>query len=110
MANIEEQDRSPRINASLSVVLSSGETHYVGEVENVSNTGLRIFSKNVFPIGTEIQMVFGRSPDLPPVNAVGIVRWSETGKGVGVEFTSISHEDHQSLMKFMNSLTQSEQA
>jgi len=103
MSNLEGQQRSPRLTASLTVVLSTGEAHYVVEVENVSGTGLRLRSKELFPVGTQIHMVFGQPPELPRVSAEGIVRWAEDEKGVGVEFTSISSDNHQALLRFMNS-------
>ncbi len=110
MSTIEERKGAPRLSADLTVILSTGEAHYFVEVENVSDTGLRLRAKEVFPVGTQIHMVFGRPPELPRVTAEGIVRWSEAGKGVGVEFTSISPDDHQALLRFMKSQSQSEQA
>jgi hypothetical protein len=110
MSTPGEQKRSPRLTASLTVVLSTGESHYVVEIENVSETGLRLRSKEVFPVGTQIHLVFGRPPELPRVSAEGIVRWSEDEKGVGVEFTSISSDDHQALLTFVNAQSRSGQA
>ena len=110
MSTIEERRRAPRIIASLTVVLSKGEAHYVEETENASETGLCVRSKKVFPVGTHHRLVFGRSPELPPLSAEGIVRWSEGGKGVGVEFTSISPDDQEAILRFVNSQSRSSQA
>jgi hypothetical protein len=110
MPTIEERRRAPRFNASLNVVLLEGEAHYVVETENVSHTGVCLRSKEVFPVGTQLHLVFGRPPELPALSAQGIVRWSEGGKGVGVEFTSISLDDHQALLRFVNSQSRIEQA
>jgi c-di-GMP-binding flagellar brake protein YcgR len=94
----------------MTVVLSKGEAYYVVESENVSDTGLCLRSKKVFPVGTEHHLVFGQPPELPRLSAEGIVRWSEGGKGVGVEFTSISPDDHQALLRFVNSQSRCAQA
>ena len=110
MSTIEERRRASRIIASLAVVLSQGGDHYVVETENVSETGLCLRSKEVFPVGTHHHLVFGRPPELPRLSAEGIVRWSEGGKRVGVEFTSISPEDRQALLRFVNSQSRGEQA
>ena len=110
MSTIEGRKRAPRIIAALTVVLSKGEAHYVVEAENVSETGLFLRSEKVFPVGTQLHLVFGRPPDLPRLSAEGIVRWSEGGKGVGVEFTSMSPDDHQTLLKFVNSQSRREHA
>ena len=101
MPTIEEQKRAPRFIASLTVALSDGAAHYVGDTENVSGTGLCLRPKKVFPAGTQLHLVFGQPPELPALSAQGIVRWSEGGKGVGVEFTSISADDHQALLRFV---------
>ena len=88
---------------ALNVVLTNGEAPYVVETENVSDAGLCIRSERVFPVTTQLHLVFGRLPELPPLIAEGIVRWSEGGKGFGVEFTSISPDDHLALLRFLNS-------
>lgn len=69
----------------MNVVLLEREAHYVVETENVSHTGLCLCPRKVFPVGTQLHLVFGRPPELPALSAEGIVRWSEVGRGVGVE-------------------------
>jgi hypothetical protein len=103
MATKEKWGRPPRINTSLTVVLSQGEAPYVVETKNVSEGGLCLRSKEVFPVGTQHHLVFGRPPELPRISAEGIVRWSEAEKGVGVEFTSITPHDRQAIARFVNS-------
>ena len=103
MFTTEELKRGQRFNASLNVVLAKGDAHYVLETKNVSYRGLCLCSKEAFPVGTQLHLVFGQPPELPRLRAEGIVRWSEGGKGVGVEFTSISLDDHQVLLRFMSS-------
>ena len=110
MPTIEERKRAPRLIAFLTVALSEGTAHYVVDTENVSDTGLCLCPKKLFPVGTQLHLVFGQPPELPAISAQGIVRWSEGGKGVGVEFTSISADDHQALLRFVNSQSRREQA
>lgn len=99
-----------RFNASLAVVLSNGKAHYVAETKNLSDTGLCLRSEELFAVGTQWRLVFGQPPELPRLSTEGIVRWSEGGKGVGVEFTSISPDDHQALLRFLNSQPRCERA
>ena len=99
-----------RVYTSLTVALSEGAAHYVVDTGNLSDTGLCLLSKKAFPVGTQLHLVFGRPPDLTAITAQGIVRWSEAGKGVGVEFTSISPHDHRALLRFVNSQSRGEQA
>jgi hypothetical protein len=106
---IKELKPSQRLIASLTVALSEGGANYVVDTENLSNMGLCLSPKKVFPVGTQLHLVFGRPPELPRVSVQGIVRWSEGGKGVGVEFTFISPQDHQALLRFVNSQSRHEQ-
>jgi len=111
MPNImKEQKPAQRLTASLSVALSEGAGTYVVDTANVSNTGLCLRPQKVFPVGTQLHLVFGQPPDLARVSAQGIVRWSEDGKGVGVEFTSINPRDREALLRFVNSQSRREQA
>jgi hypothetical protein len=102
---IERRERGPRIIAILTAHLKEGTAHYVVDTENLSESGLCLCPQNLFPPGTGLHMVFGLPPALPMISAEGIVRWSEGGRGVGVEFTSISQDDRQSLLKFLGSLS-----
>ncbi len=107
---IEERKRAPRLIMSLSVAVLEGMAHYVEDTENVSSTGLCLVPKMVFPVGSHLHLVFGRPPELPAITAEGIVRWSEGEKGVGVEFISMSEDDHQALVRFVNLQSSREQA
>ncbi|MGA2987387.1 MAG: PilZ domain-containing protein [Terriglobia bacterium] len=106
----EERKRAPRLIAILTVTLSEGTAHYVVDTENVSDAGLCLCPRKLFPVGTQLHLVFGQPPELPSLSAEGIVRWTEGGKGVGVEFTFISPEDRQALQRFVNSQSRIEQA
>jgi hypothetical protein len=110
MPTIQERKRAPRLIAFLTVALSQGPAHYVVDTENVSETGLCLCPKKLFPVGTHLHLVFGQPPELPSISAQGIVRWFEGGKGVGVEFTSIGADERQALVKFIDSQPRREQA
>jgi hypothetical protein len=110
MPTSEEQKRAPRLIAFLTVALSEGTAHYVVDTENLSETGLCLCPQKLFPVGTQLHLVFGQLPELPMITAQGIVKWFEGGKGVGVEFTSISADDQQSLLRFVNSQSGAERA
>ena len=108
MSPSEDRYRAPRLVAFLTVVLSQGAAHYVVDTENVSETGLCLCPKKLFPVGTHLHLAFGQPPDLPTMTARGIVRWNQGGKGVGVEFTLLSPDDHKALRKFVNSQSHGE--
>ncbi len=95
--------QAPRFKIPVGVVVSTGEAYYFIETQDLSEKGLRLGPKKAFPIGAQHRIVFGRPPQLPRIEAIGTVRWSETGKGVGVEFTSISAHDRRALREFLSS-------
>jgi hypothetical protein len=107
---IGERKPTARFAASLTVALSEGEDNYVVETKNVSDMGLCLCPKKVFPVGTQLHLVFGQPPELPRLSTEGIVRWSDHGKGVGVQFTYISPHDYQALLRFVNSQSRDRQA
>jgi len=100
---IERRERGQRIIAILTAHLKEGTAHYVVDTENLSESGLCLCPQKLFPAGTGLHLVFGQPPDLPTISANGIVRWSDGGRGVGVEFTSISADDRQAILKFLSS-------
>ena len=110
MPIIEESKRGRRLNAALQVILGKAETYYVTETKNVSYRGVCLDSKEAFPIGTRLQLIFGEPPELPRLNLEGVVRWSQGGMGVGVEFTSMSVDEQHALLEFVNSHYPSGQA
>lgn len=99
----------PRVAAAMTAVLSNGKTNYVAETKNLSHTGLCLRSKETFPVGTQLHIVFGQPPELPRLSTQGIVRWSEGGKALGVEFTFISPHDQRVLLRYVNSQSPDEQ-
>ena len=92
------------------VILTKAEAYYVTETKNVSYRGVCLDSKELFPVGTPLRLIFGQPPELPQLSLEGIVRWSAGGKGVGVEFTSLSAEEQQALLEFVNAHYPSGQA
>ena len=77
---------------------------YYAETRDVSEGGLSLRTKKPFPVGTQVQLVLGRPPDLPKINLEAVVRWLKSGEGVGVEFTEIALEHRAAITAFLNSL------
>ena len=110
MPIFDDRPRALRLSAIITVALSDGVAHYVVDTENLSSTGLCLCPRKLFPVGTKLHLMFGQPPELRAINTQGVVRWFEDGKGVGVEFTSLSDDDRQALLKFVDSQTRVELA
>lgn len=108
-AEMVEQNRARRVPVTFDVVLESDKAHYVTETWNVSETGLFLHTKRAFRVGTVLRMVIGQPPNLPRVDATGVVRRVERGQGVGVEFTAIRPEDLKTLTEFLKSFAPAEE-
>lgn len=106
MPLLSAQNRGRRVTVSVDVVVEGESAHYVAETGNLSETGLCLHTKKAFPVGTRLRLVFGLPPRLPRIDAVGTVRWSGNGHGVGVEFTSLAWEHKQALVRFLYSAAQ----
>ncbi len=100
---MDEQRGTRRIKVSVASILQEEDLHYFAETGDLSETGIFLHTKRDFPVGARLRMAFGLPPDLPNVTVEGVVRWYETGKGVGVEFTSLSSEGKQTLLQFLSS-------
>ena len=104
------QKAAPRRATSLTVVLSDGKANYVSETKNLSDTGLCLHAKELFPVGTQLHLVFGQPPELPRISMEGVVRWADDRKGVGVQFTVIRPADYRALMRFLSSQSRDQRA
>jgi hypothetical protein len=110
MSTILGRKPSTRMSAEMTVVLSHDGAIYVAETKNVSDTGLCIRSVEPIPVGTQLHLVFGQPPELPRLSTEGIVRWSEDGKGLGVELISIRPQDQRALERFISMQSREAQA
>ena len=97
------KERAQRVDVSLNVVFSAHEAHYFAKAGNLSETGLFVATKKNIPPGTPLHIVFGMPPNLPRISAEGIIRWAKEQEGVGVELTSLTPEQRQSLRTFLDS-------
>jgi c-di-GMP-binding flagellar brake protein YcgR len=55
------------------------------------------------PEGTEISLRFRPARHLTVMQVRGAIRYSLPGKGSGVEFVEIRHEDHQMILRLIHS-------
>jgi hypothetical protein len=110
LSDMDEQRRARRVPVTFDVVLEAKKAHYVAETRNMSETGLFLYTKRAFPVGTVLRMAIGQPPDLPRVDAEGVVKRLERGEGVGVEFTKISPEGQKVLADYLNSRAPAEEA
>lgn len=105
-AEPQNKRRYPRIGLPKGMMVawqSSGE-RFVSRVGTLGLGGLFIFTPKPPPVGSVLKLLF----DLPggEVRARAVVRNSEPGTGMGVEFTSMDYDDRARLHQFLKRLLQ----
>ena len=98
---MDDQRSAPRTEFFSDVVLGTEHAHYVGQSENLSESGILVKMKRVLPVGTELKMAFGHPPRLPMVQTAGVVRRQAPGERLGVAFTEISESDLDVLRSYL---------
>ena len=102
---MNEQRSAPRKEFLSDVVLGTELAHYVGQSENLSESGILVKMKQVLPVGTELKMAFGHPPRLPMVQTAAVVRRQAPGERLGVSFTRMSDSDLGSLRDYLEQLS-----
>ncbi|MCZ6515459.1 MAG: PilZ domain-containing protein [Acidobacteria bacterium] len=102
---MKEQRSAPRREFFSDVVLGTQHAHYVGQSENLSESGMLVKMKRDLPVGTELKMAFGHPPRLPMVQTAAVVRRQAPGERLGVAFRGISESDRGALRSYLEQLS-----
>jgi uncharacterized protein (TIGR02266 family) len=97
-----------RFQVELELTLQSESTIWIGHAENVSDGGVFVATKELKPIGTEVEMTLKLPGNLLPVWAVGTVCWirdtsgrSDTPLGMGIQFRLIADDALRRIRDFV---------
>ena len=87
--------------------MQSESTIWIGHAENVSDGGVFVATKELKPIGTEVEMTIKLPGNMLPVWALGVVCWirdtgkSDTPLGMGIQFRLIADEALRRIRDFV---------
>ena len=97
-----------RFQVDLELTLQSESTIWLGTAENVSDGGVFVASKELKPIGTEVEITIKLPGNMLPVWAVGVVCWirdtsgqADTPLGMGIQFRLIADEALRRIRDFV---------
>ena len=96
-----------RFQVDLELSMQSESTIWIGHAENVSDGGVFVATKELKPIGTEVEMTIKLPGNLLPVWALGVVCWirdtgkSDTPLGMGIQFRLIADEALRRIRDFV---------
>lgn len=97
--------RYPRLNVRMPVDYTAGEKSYHSIIKTLSGGGLFIANLDGLEPGNEISVRFRPVRRLPLIQAKASVRYKLADQGAGVEFTEISHDDRQKLLRLIHQKT-----
>ena len=108
MSETSNGRQNSRIELGVEVNLESEHNFYTGFTENISTGGLFIATRDMLPMGTQVQMVFSLSGGTE-IRANVEVRWhrlEQTGSdglspGIGVRFLDLSEEQQAAVNAFI---------
>ncbi len=81
---------------------AAGAERVISRVLDISLGGAYIVAEKAPPVGTSLLVLF--SVPEGEIRATAVVHNSETGEGMGVEFTKISHKDRACLRDLIQRL------
>jgi uncharacterized protein (TIGR02266 family) len=97
-----------RFQVDLELTLQSESTIWIGQAENVSDGGVFVATKELKPIGTEVEMTIKLPGNMLPVWALGVVCWiretsgrADAPLGMGIQFRLIADEALRRIRDFV---------
>lgn len=103
--NMGEKRQSRRLPYRKRIRLGKDEPKYMGYASNISESGLEIESRNLYPPGTRIVISFqedlGSGDSAPEARIEGIVKWSTRtlGSQSGNMGVKIAEDSEQSVRR-----------
>ena len=105
---MDQRRNFQRFQVDLELTLQSESTIWIGHAENVSDGGVFVATKELKPIGTEVEMTLKLPGNLLPVWSLGVVAWirETSGKvdaplGMGIQFRLIADEALRRIRDFV---------
>jgi len=105
---MEQRRNAQRFQVELELSLQSESTIWIGQAANVSDGGVFVATKELKPIGTEVELTIRLPGNLMPVWTLGVVCWiRETSSnahaplGMGIQFRLITDEALRRVRDFV---------
>ncbi|HXG91651.1 MAG TPA: PilZ domain-containing protein [Blastocatellia bacterium] len=97
----KEKRRASRAQLLLEVKYEGAGVRAETRISDISTTGVFVDAMTVLPVGSRIALSF-KLPDGHTVKPEGVVRQSQPGIGMGIEFTKISPDDALHIQTFVH--------
>lgn len=102
--------RFQRLDIKISVSYRRGAKPdvFTGKVMNISGAGVFLYTPDIFPVESRLDLELLLSKENEPIKAEGMVIWlsdknlqPDSYPGMGIQFTRISQEDNNRLIDFI---------
>lgn len=92
----------PRIQTTFRVECTLENQTFHWPAATLGGGGLFLKTKEVLPTGSKVLVRFRPARHLPFIRAEAKVRYSLPGQGIALEFTQISPQDRETLLRFIH--------
>ena len=105
---MEQRRIAQRFQVELELTLQSESTIWIGQAANVSDGGVFVATKELKPIGTEVELTLRLPGNLLPVWTLGVVCWiretsgrADAPLGMGIQFRLIADDSLRRIRDFI---------
>ena len=105
---MEQRRNAQRFQVELELSLQSESTIWIGQAANVSDGGVFVATKELKPIGTEVELTIKLPGNLMPIWTLGVVCWirdtsasAHVPLGMGIQFRLITDEALRRIRDFI---------
>ena len=99
-----ERRSFPRHPIEVDIGFFSESNFYAGLTQDISEGGLFVATRQVLPVGTEVNVTF-TLPGVREIRADGIVAWQRDplhgDPGMGIQFNHLEAEDRALIQRFV---------
>ncbi|HEX9296502.1 MAG TPA: TIGR02266 family protein [Polyangiaceae bacterium] len=103
-----QRRKQPRFSVDLSITLRSDSKLWAASAHNVSEGGVFVATRELKPIGAELDLTLRLPPPQGAVAIRGVVRWigenasdHEVPLGMGIEFEELTPDSRRALRSFL---------
>ena len=96
-----ERRAHPRVPLATKVEAESEGRSFIAITCDISSGGMMIFTANPIPEGETVQLTFALPGAEQPLRIQAVVRHVVEGKGMGLQFDSLSEKDRAAIRAFL---------
>lgn len=103
MKSSADRRKAPRIPLLIRVECRTPQTYVLGHCENLSETGMLIFSKETFAAGSDVTLRFSLPPKPtgPVIQTDGMVARAQDGNFMAIQFARLQARHRIAIIEYV---------